>query len=107
MVIKIQQAGSLLIARILEKPQEPAFQTVKVPPMHTPPVGSVKVTIHFFKLTVMDRPQNVDLSPSSYLSVTDLPTQVISISTFESARKQIESVMDKVKLLTDRNSASL
>ena len=34
--------GALLMARTLDK--EPTFQTVKVMPMHTPPVGSVKST---------------------------------------------------------------
>ena len=77
-----------LITRSLEKPQEPAFQMVKVMPTHTPLVGSVKVADPFFKPTVMGRP------PTSDLSGTDLPTRVTSKSTSEPARKQSKSDMD-------------
>ena len=103
---------ALLIARSLEKPREPAFQTVKVMLTHTPPVGSVKVTKPFFKPTDLDRPQSVDRPPASDLSGTNLPTlhqQVTSKSTSETARKQsrIWTQTLIVKHLTDQNSASL
>ena len=80
-----------------------------VMPMHTPPVGAVKVIDSFFKPvdrprsvtqpTDMDRPQSVDSLPASGLSGTDLPTQQRQVTgklTSELARKQNESGMDTI-----------
>ena len=75
----LDQLGALLMARTLDRSQEPTFQTIKVAPTHFPPAGAVRTTDPVIKpadpplLQSTDRPTSSDLlnrppcSPSNSL----------------------------------------
>ena len=68
---RFNQLEALLMARTLERPQEPTFSTVKVTPTHTP--ANVVRTEPFIKPTDQPSSQHTDRPTSSTFSGTDPP----------------------------------
>ena len=57
MVRKAYRLEALLLPRTLEKlQQEPTFQTVKVVPTNSPPVGTVKSSSHLTETSLSSHP---------------------------------------------------
>ena len=68
---RLNRLEALLLAKTLDQPQEPTFQTIKVAATHSPPAGVVRSTEPFIKPTDPSLHQSTDDQlPKIYMEST-------------------------------------